>query len=240
MMMRGGGWCEEKGAHQTPFSFFHLSQQHKNLPETGKSPIHTIVCGAARPSDLDDAAMVAFSSLDEVTERAVKTVDSSLQKAFTESFPEGWKETWYKGVPNCYETKTGVNFTNALWCYNLLTAYGMLDFVNNRYVVGINNRKKWNDDLSYDENMKNGDWGYMPGLSIEPEKDYKEELRDVPRENVEMVLAGMRKVHALCELGERKKNKEESNPNDGDDEMAIPEDWEAAFDLRPWTAFPER
>jgi len=145
---------------------------HDKHPHTNNSQVHTIVCGAARPSDLDDGAMASFTLDDESTIKAVRKVDERLQKAYDDALGKTWSEEWFKGVPNCYQTKTGTNFTLAVWCYNLLEAFGMLDFVRNRYTVGINNRKKWDVDKSYEENMKTGDWGYMPGNSVELSEEY--------------------------------------------------------------------
>lgn len=65
----------------------------------------------------------------------------------------------------------------------------------------------------------------MPGIT--PDKDYIDLLDEVPDENKEKVIGAIDFVFNLC-----------SSSSDTCDE--IPKEWETAYDMRPWTAFPER
>ena len=220
------------------------------------SSVHTIVCGAARPSDLDEAAIASFGSMTKECkgERAnkkpntntntntktltnppsrtdlVRATDQKLKNSFDSALGKEWGQMWHVGVPNCFQTQSGVNFTLAIWLYNIIEAFGMLEYARERYKVTVGNREKWDKSATYEENMEKGDWGYCPGNAVELDEEYDTELKDVPTENRAKVLAGIRRAHKLCTM---------SPKEDGESEL-VKEDWAAAHDLRPWTAFPER
>ena len=67
----------------------------------------------------------------------------------------------------------------------------------------------------------------MPGVAYDEGKDYSEVLKDVPDQNKEKVLEAMKFVHKFCS-------------NTVTEKGEIPDEWMTAFDMRPWTAFPER
>jgi hypothetical protein len=72
--------------------------------------------------------------------------------------------------------------------------------------------------------MKIG-WGYMPGIT--PKSDYINLLSEVPEKNKERVIEAIEFVFKIC--SKQSKTCEE-----------IPKEWETAYDMRPWCAFPER
>lgn len=65
----------------------------------------------------------------------------------------------------------------------------------------------------------------MPG--IVPGKDYIDLLTKVPQKNKERVIEAIDFVTKMCAKSS------DACPD-------IPEEWETAYDMRPWTAFPER
>ena len=80
------------------------------------------------------------------------------------------------------------------------------------------------------ENIKNKgkiSWGYMPGITADPSKDYSVLLSKVPDENRKRVTEAIEFVYKYCSKA-------------SDVCPDIPKDWETAYDMRPWRAFPER
>ena len=112
-------------------------------------------------------------------------------------------------------------------------------------------------------------WGFVPGRPLKMGQDYSEDLIHVPEQNKQRVLEAEEFVYHWCrdksldpkeEPGKTKKggflNRHFSRkaskktphdtPENGgtvmevDEEEAIPEDWETAYDLRTWPDFPDR
>jgi hypothetical protein len=67
----------------------------------------------------------------------------------------------------------------------------------------------------------------MPGVAWEEGKDYSDALANVPEGNKEKVMEAIKFLHKCCS----------STVADKGD---IPDEWQTAYDMRPWTAFPER
>jgi len=72
----------------------------------------------------------------------------------------------------------------------------------------------------------------MPGVGASPEKDYTDDFANCPEENRQQLKEAVAFVHKYC----RPVNKDEEPPENLD----IPYEWETSYDMRPWTAFPER
>lgn len=205
---------------------FHL----KDLDAEG-TQAHTIVCGAARPSDLDEPAIAAYmygERSDETLEK-VKSVSERLRKAEVDALGEDWLNSWHEGLPNCNKDDEVYAFGQIVWLYNIMMAWGMWDFAKDRYGTFESNTKGWKDDLSNEENIKAKFlmWGYMPGLAYDDNKDYSDVLANVPEKNQEKIKEVLRFVHKVCS-------------NTSTDKCEIPSDWQTSYDMRPWTAFPER
>jgi len=195
------------------------------------TPAHTIVCGAARPSDLDEPAIAAylFANKKEETLKKVKAVSERLHQAKVDALGEEWINDWYHGLPNCNKDDEIYPFGQMVWLHNIIKAWGMWDYAKDRYGTFDSNSKAWNCELSNIENINTRlmQWGYMPGVAIEEGKDYSDVLADVPEKNREKVMEALKFVHKVCS---------KTSTDKGD----IPKEWETAYDMRPWTAFPER
>jgi predicted aldo/keto reductase-like oxidoreductase len=205
---------------------FHL----QDLDEEG-TPAHTIVCGAARPSDLDEPAIAAylFGERKDETMRKVKAVSERLRQAEIDALGEKWLDTWHEGLPNCNGDDKIHPFGQIVWLHNIIKAWGMWDFAKDRYESFDSNTKGWKHDLSIEENInaKKIMWGYMPGVAYEEDKDYSDILVDVPEDNRGKVKEALKFVHKVCS-------------KNSTDKGEIPDDWTTSYDMRPWTAFPER
>ena len=67
----------------------------------------------------------------------------------------------------------------------------------------------------------------MPGIATKDGVDYSDLLSDVPDKNKAKVLEAIDFVHKMCSSSST------SCPD-------VPKEWETAYDMRPWCAFPER
>jgi len=206
---------------------------HEELDEEFHSPVHTFTVGAARPSDLDEPAVAAYMyrTKKEETLKKVRAVVKRLDSALVEELGEDWVKTWYEGVPNCLTENDAYNIGQIVSLHNMIKAWGMLGYAKDRYGTFDGNVKNWNFDIPTKENIaKKGKigWGYMPGIATESGKDYSELLVNVPNENKERVKEAIEFVYKFC-----------SSSYNGP-KLVIPEEWETAYDMRPWCAFPER
>ncbi len=210
---------------------------HHLLEESGVM-FHTIPCGAARAADLDQPAVAAYlhGSRPEETLTNVKAVIARLDEARMNALGKDWMESCYKGVPKHLSSKFCVEHNQIVWLYNMIKAFGMLDFAKERYKSLENNRSKWDDSLSIEENIETKvgrvPWGWSPGLSIVPGTDYSEDFKDVPEANKKLVKEAEDFVHKWCfTLGKTDGEKEAEQP---------PSDWLAAYEMSPWKDFPDR
>ena len=167
---------------------FHLA----DLDEA-QATAHTIVCGAARPSDLDEPAYAVYlyGSKKEETLQKVKNVAARLRQAEIDTFGEEWVNTWHHGLPNCNGDDQIYAFGHMVWLHNIVKAWGLWEYAKDRYGT------------------------FDPKLSNEGN------IRSRYR-----MLDAIKFIHKQCST--------ES------DKVDIPDEWQTVYDMRPWTAFPER
>jgi uncharacterized protein len=204
------------------------------------SPVHTIVVGAARPADLDQAAVAAYlqGAQPGATLAKVQVVTARLEKAKEDALTKEWLATCYQGVPKSNVSKYTVEHNQIIWCYNNIKAFGMLQFARDRYGSLEGNRAKWDKEKTPLENieiLKNSGWGYVPGLSLEEGVDYSDDFEGVPEVNKAMVLEAEAFVHKWC----KKPKPTESNEEESKVEES-PFDWQTAYAMKPWVDFPDR
>lgn len=165
---------------------------------------------------------------EKLAERRQRVTDR-LQKAMVESLGQEWVDSWHKGLPNAYESQYQTHLTGIVWTYNLIQAWGMLDFAKDRYGPMDNHWKNWSKDKTKEENLKKmGGFGWMPGVAYSDSLDYSKDLSNCPEQNRERLLQAVESVHNWASKEGSKKSAE------------VPLEWEMAYDMRPWTAFPER
>ena len=219
---------------------------HHLLTNKDDGMIHTMTCGAARPSDLDQPAVYAYwtdQQQDTILSK-VQTVAARMEQAMQDALGEDWCKTCYDGVPKSNVSKHVVEHNQIVWCYNLIQAFGMLGFAKNRYGSLEANRAKWNNDLSKDENIAKlgiGGWGFVPGLSIVPGVDYSDDFEKVPEKNLKRLREAEAFVHKLCKKKvEKKKEGEGTKEEEEEKEEPIPFGWQPAYDMKPWVDWPDR
>ena len=221
----------------------HFLWQHHRFDDEG-AEIHTISCGAARPSDLDQPSIAAHMHALNTSdmEKRVDAIRRRLRAAQEEALGADWVNTWHFGLPNFLGSNTATQHCNIVWLYNLIHSFGMLEFAKARYASMENNSAKWDESLSNEAHIKElgPSWGWTPGTAIKPGMDYSADLANVPERNKARVAEAIAFVHKWCS----KKDQGEPNDDDDDDDATIdldlPKEWETAYDMRPWTAFPER
>lgn len=105
------------------------------------SRIHTLVIGAARPSDfrqhVEACRKLSTPKTLELVEEAEKRLDSTLQHAIHPA------DEWWKGIPDVYgnidmreptvdnvRNKRRVSYGVILWCHSITKAFGLLECVH--------------------------------------------------------------------------------------------------------------
>jgi predicted aldo/keto reductase-like oxidoreductase len=215
-----------------PISYGALWLWHHERHDRDRTPIHTIVCGAARPSDLDQPTVAALMNDWPKTIQRVDNVRQRLRRAMDESFHPQWAEVWHSGLTNYQESKYGTQLGNVVWLYNLIKSYGMLEFSQERYDPLDASLQKYDTSKGKVANIASMGpfWGWAPGFAPNPEWDYSDDLVHCPEENLKYVKAAITFVHQLCSKESKKK----------EIHTQTLVEWETAYDLRPWVAFPER
>jgi predicted aldo/keto reductase-like oxidoreductase len=217
-------------------SFTHTPHSIPSFTHTPLSlqdpPIHTLVVGAARPTDFDEAANAArlFQTADRGAAK-LALVQARLHQAAVDALGAEWLGSCYVGLPSCFDNELGIFYTHMIWLYNVVKAWGLLEFAKNRYQPLLGNRKKWQDDATWAKNMDIQGWGYCPGVALKPTPDpeqLKTALTTAGCPNSEKVVAALLEIHALL------------SPDAAGKYVEPPAGCEDAFDLRPWTAWCER
>lgn len=237
--------------------------------------LHTFTVGAGRPSDLDQPAVAAYlhASKPNQTLARVRTIVERLDDKKDEVLGKDWVKSWWKGLPKATHSKTFVEHNQIVWIYNNILAFGMYEFGKARYNSFEKNGEKWDWNLPAEKNIENigrNGWGFVPGLPLDPEADYSDDLKNVPPENLERVTEALAFVYKWCH--EDMKSREQEDVKNqilskirrnfsvssqmlrvGDStieeekgiaapaaEEPTPSDWETAYDMRPWRDFPDR
>lgn len=85
--------------------------------------IHTLVIGAARPSDFNEAVAAAKllfeMKAEDPSTPLLRRVDERMQKAYREVWGEGWEEDWWIDLPDCYQNPFGVHVAQIVWMWSI-------------------------------------------------------------------------------------------------------------------------
>jgi hypothetical protein len=96
--------------------------------------IHTISIGAARPSDFDEH-LEALTRLEGDPAAVIAPVVARLDQAYQAAVGEDFARRWREGLPEWNELPGRVNVRRILWLRNLVRAYDLLDFAQERYAA---------------------------------------------------------------------------------------------------------
>ncbi len=195
-----------------------------------KASIHTLTVGAIRPSDLDETIVAAymFKTKKEEMLAKVKLVAKKLNDAQVDALGEDWVKTWYEGVPNCQYENDKYMLGQIVSLYNLIKAFGMLDYAKHCYgkdrelcffsyqdfflkYIFIytchtliesfdKNTEQWDVALSTKINIARNKigWGFTPGIAVKSKSDFLHLLQDVPEKNKFRVVRAIEYVDRLC------------------------------------------
>jgi predicted aldo/keto reductase-like oxidoreductase len=93
---------------------------------------HTLSLGAAVPSDFD-AHIEALSLLDRASALLPPIVER-LEAAYADALGADFARRWAHGLPEWTELPDKINVRRILWLYNLVRAYDLLHFAQERYI----------------------------------------------------------------------------------------------------------
>jgi len=94
--------------------------------------VHTLSLGAAVPSDFD-AHVEALALLDDAP-RLLPPIVARLEAAYADALGADFARRWSQGVPEWTELPGKINVRRILWLYNLVRAYGLIHFAQERYI----------------------------------------------------------------------------------------------------------
>jgi len=94
--------------------------------------IHTLSLGAARPSDFDEhlSALPLLADPAPVLQPIVKRLEEAYRQAVGDDFGQRWSE----GLREWNELPGKINVRRILWLRNLVLAFDLLDFAQERYM----------------------------------------------------------------------------------------------------------
>jgi predicted aldo/keto reductase-like oxidoreductase len=94
--------------------------------------VHTLSLGAAVASDFD-AHIEALALLDDAP-RLLPPIVARLEAAYAEALGADFARRWSQGLPDWSELPGKINVRRILWLHNLVRAYGLIHFAQERYI----------------------------------------------------------------------------------------------------------
>jgi predicted aldo/keto reductase-like oxidoreductase len=94
--------------------------------------IHTLSLGAARPTDFDEHLKVLALLADPAT--ILDPIVKRLEAAYREAVGDEFARRWFEGLREWDELPGKINVRRILWLRNLVLAYDLLDFAQERYM----------------------------------------------------------------------------------------------------------
>jgi predicted aldo/keto reductase-like oxidoreductase len=148
--------------------------------------IHTLVVGAAFPSDFDEHVN-SIRKYDQIAE-FVLPIEAKLNQILLDTFGGEFLAKWWQGLPDNWGNIDGVgapvnlslnpkcvNYTNVVWLWMLATAWDFVGFCRYRYKELEGNTKNWDKTKTDEENVKKQLASWNPGVAI-PEGDLEPQL----------------------------------------------------------------
>lgn len=91
--------------------------QFNDLYCLGRKEVHTLSCGAARPSDFDEH-VAALNYYDEIHD-TMAPIEKRLRDEMTFALGKDWCERWFEGVPQYFDVPGEINVIEILrlWTY---------------------------------------------------------------------------------------------------------------------------
>ncbi len=102
--------------------------------------IHTISCGASRPSDFD-LHIQAVDQIDEL-QPEVTRIKAGLDHELDQLYGPDWAQHYTEGLSRWEDTPGQINIIAILWLWNLLKAFDLEDYAQFRYNL-LGNAEHW-------------------------------------------------------------------------------------------------
>jgi len=94
--------------------------------------VHTLSLGAAVPSDFD-AHVEALDLLDRAP-ALLPPIVARLEAAYADAVGAEFARRWLHGLPEWTDIPGKINVRRILWLYNLVRAYDLLHYAQERYI----------------------------------------------------------------------------------------------------------
>jgi uncharacterized protein len=203
-------------------------QEAQRLP-----PIHTLVIGAARPSDIDDHLLAAVYLSQATT--CTQSIVVALQQRMDEKC--GIERSHLLPLPTAYSNDEGIAVNQLYWLWRIVKAWGMYKFAVQRYQSLENNLKDWDDSKSWEERSKGFNW--VPGLPYRPARQTQIMnllLTRYSLQDTEYLILILQEVHQWLHSGGCYHRGEVPINITSQDAKS----WESAYNLQSDIPFPER
>ncbi len=104
--------------------------------------IHTLSCGAARPSDFDEHLMAAAKLAEPETAACIDKIAGGLYEEMKKVLGSEWVERWDEGLPEYYNIPREINVREIMRLWGLAKSLDMIAYGKMRYNL-IGNGGHW-------------------------------------------------------------------------------------------------
>ena len=105
--------------------------QFNDLYCLARTEVHTLSCGAARPSDFDEHVR-ALEYYDKIAE-TIAPIEHRLRAEMVSVLGKDWCERWFEGLPNYVDVPGEINVTEILRLWTYGKALDLIPWGNMRY-----------------------------------------------------------------------------------------------------------
>ncbi len=105
--------------------------QFNDLYCLARTEVHTLSCGAARPSDFDEHVR-ALQYYDKIAE-TIAPIEHRLRAEMVSVLGKDWCERWFEGLPNYVDVPGEINVTEILRLWTYGKALDLIPWGNMRY-----------------------------------------------------------------------------------------------------------
>lgn len=105
--------------------------QFNDLYCLARTEVHTLSCGAARPSDFDEHVR-ALDYYDKIAE-TIAPIEHRLRAEMVSVLGNDWCERWFEGLPNYVDVPGEINVTEILRLWTYGKALDLIPWGNMRY-----------------------------------------------------------------------------------------------------------
>ena len=97
--------------------------------------VHTLSLGPAKPEHLDEPLQTLPYLEKGRAEAVLAPIVECLARAYRQAVGADFAERWQVGLPDFSQMPGRINVRRILWLYNLVRAYDLLDFAQERYAA---------------------------------------------------------------------------------------------------------